>query len=57
MQKLVGYAVAGGILLLIADVAPTVAAGTAGLILFGVVLTHSDQLTVVSKWIQQATKG
>lgn len=57
MHKLVGYAVAGGVLLLIADIAPTVAIGTAGLILFGVALTKADQLTVLSKWIQQATKG
>lgn len=55
MQKLLGYAVAGGILLVIADVAPTLAVGTASLILLGVALNKGTQLTALSKFISQTT--
>lgn len=53
--KLLGYAVAGGILLVLADVAPKVAVGTTGLILLAVGLSHSDQLYQLSNWIGQTT--
>ena len=53
MNKVVAYCLAGGILLLIADVAPRVATATTGLILFGVAITHSQQLTSISNFISQ----
>lgn len=53
MNKVVAYCLAGGILLLVADVAPRVATATTGLILLGVALTHSQQLTAVSNFITQ----
>lgn len=57
MHRVVGYAVAGGILLVIADIAPGFAVGTASLILLGVALTKSNQLAVISKFISQNTGG
>lgn len=54
-QKLLGYGVAGGILLLLADVAPKVAVGTTGLILLTVALSHANQLGTLAKWIGTAT--
>lgn len=56
-MKFVAYALAGGILLLIADVAPKLAMGTTALILLGTAMYHSDQLAAVGQFIQQGTKG
>jgi hypothetical protein len=56
-QKIVGYAVAGGVLLLLADVSPRLAVGTTGLILLYAVLAHSDQLGVLAKWIGTSTSS
>lgn len=56
-MKALAYCLAGGILLLIADVAPRVAVGTTGLILLGVALTHADQLDQLAQFIQQGTKA
>jgi hypothetical protein len=53
MRKVIAYCLAGGILLLVADVAPRVATATTGLILLGVALTHGQQLTAVSNFITQ----
>jgi len=54
-QKLLGYGVAGGILLILADVSPKVAVGTTGLILLAVGLSHADQFTTLAGWISSAT--
>lgn len=54
-QKMLGYGVAGSILLVLADVAPRLAVGTAGLILLATVLTHGEQLTTLAGWISQST--
>lgn len=54
-QKLVGYAVAGGILLVLADLAPKVAVGTSALMLLAVGLTHADQFTTLANWVSSAT--
>jgi hypothetical protein len=56
-QKLVGYAVAGGVLLLLADVSPRLAVGSTGLILLYAVLSHGGQLQQLSKWIGTATSS
>lgn len=53
--KLLGYGIAGGILLILADTAPKVAVGTSGLILLAVALSHANQFTVLAKWISSAT--
>lgn len=55
LAKIVGYAVAGGILLIIADTAPKVAIATTGLLVFAVVLTNSQQLTAIGSFISSAT--
>ena len=57
MQTFWAYAVAGGILLLVADVAPNVAAATTGLILLGVAMSHSNQLTAISQFVSSNTAG
>lgn len=54
-QKLIGYAVAGGILLILADISPKVAIGTTGLILLAVGLSHANQFTTLANWIKNAT--
>lgn len=56
-QKILGYAVAGGILLLVADVAPGIAVGTAALIALAATLQHASQLQAGAKFISQATGG
>lgn len=56
-QKLVGYAVAGGVLLLLADVSPRLAVGSTGLILLYAVLSHGGQLSTLAKWIGTATSN
>lgn len=53
MKKVVAYCIAGGLLLILADETPRLATGTTALILLAVVLTHSNQLTAVSKFISQ----
>ena len=46
-----GFIVAGAALVLLADVAPKFAMGTAGLIGLGVVLTHTSEInSLVSTW-------
>lgn len=46
-----GFVVAGGALLLLADVAPKFALGTAALIGLGVALTHTAEInSLVSTW-------
>jgi hypothetical protein len=54
-QKLIGYGVAGGVLLLLADVSPKIAVGTTGLILLYAVVSHSNQLGTLASWINKAT--
>ena len=56
MQKVIAYTLAGGILLLIADVAPGFAVGTASVMLLSVALARSGQITSVSNFISQNTK-
>lgn len=56
-QKLLGYAVAGGILLILADISPKIAVGTTGLMLLAVGLSHANQLTNAANWIGSATGG
>lgn len=53
--KLLGYAVAGGILLILADVSPKIAVNTTGLILLAVALSHANQFTTLAGWISTAT--
>lgn len=54
-QKFLGYAFAGGLLLLLADVAPGIAMGTAGLILLAATLNNAGQLTAAANFVQQYT--
>lgn len=54
-QKLIGYGVAGGILLILADVAPKVAVGTTSLILLTVTLSHANKLNTLAAWIATTT--
>ena len=54
-QKLLGYGVAGGILLILADIAPKVAVGTSALILLAVGLSHANQFSTLATWIGTAT--
>ncbi len=54
-QKLLGYGVAGGILLILADISPKVAVGTTALILLAVGLSHADQFKTLAAWISTAT--
>lgn len=53
--KLIGYAVSGAILLILADVAPKFAIGTTGLILLAVSLSRANQLSTLANWISAAT--
>ena len=54
-NKVLAYSLAGGILLLTAEFAPKIATATTGLILFGVLLTHGNQLKAVNDFISQNT--
>lgn len=55
LTKIAGYAVAGGILLIVADIAPRVAIATTGLLVFAVVLSNPQQLTAISSFISSST--
>lgn len=54
-EKMIGYAVAGGILLLLADISPKVAVGTTGLMLFAAALSHTNEIKTLAGWIARAT--
>lgn len=56
-EKLLGYGVAGGILLILADISPRVAVGTTALILLAVSLAHADQFRTLAGWISKTTSG
>lgn len=55
-KKALAYIVGGSILIVLAEVAPGFAVGTAGLIALWAVLSHANQLTTLSSWITAATK-
>lgn len=55
--KLIGYAVAGGLLLLAGDIVPDLAEGTAGLIFLVALLNFSGQLTVLSNFLKSTLGG
>lgn len=53
--KVIGYAVAGAGLVVLADFAPQAAIGMALVLALGIVLTHSSELTSISNLFQTAT--
>lgn len=55
--KIIGYVVAGGILLLAGGVVPDIAIATTGLIFLAVLLTHANQLNAIGDFIKSSTGG
>lgn len=52
--KVIGYVVAGGVLVILADFAPQAAVGLALVLGLGILLTHADQLTQLSSALNTA---
>jgi len=50
-MKLLGFAIAGGAMLLIAEVSPEVAVGTMALVLLGAIVTNPAQLNQLSSMV------
>lgn len=55
-NAMIGFVVAGGVLVVLAGPAPDLALGIAGLLALGVVLTHSDEVTQLLGLFQSALK-
>lgn len=53
--RVIGFLVAGGVLVGLADFAPQAAIGLTLVIGLGVLLTHADQLTILSSLYNGAT--
>lgn len=47
-MKLLGFAIAGGAMMLVAEVSPQVAVGTMALVLLGAIVTNPTQLNALS---------
>lgn len=55
--RVVGFLVAGGALIALADVAPDAAIGLAAVVGLGVLLTHGAEITQISNAFQMAAPG
>lgn len=54
-KKLLGYSVAGAVLLILSDTVPELAIPTAGLILLASALKNTEQIKKLAEWIKNST--